>query len=190
MGTNYYMIERSHYNLEKKIDKILGKQDYKTENENFDNLREKVKSFIIEEHKGILDLLKKANLEDMEENYIDSLDDAVNKFVSDIRYSVTYALSLREHKTKHIGKSSLGWLFNFQDQDEWHSYEQFKNFILDKEKFKDKVIIDEYGEEITPEKLIEIIDTKQNDKRNQENPDNFTYCRNVNGYRFSSGDFS
>lgn len=190
MGTNYYIMERKHYELDKKLDKILGKESYEIENKKFDELREKVKSFITEEHKDIINILKEENLENIIENYTDSLDDAVNKFVSDIRYSVTERFDLRERYSKHIGKSSLGWLFNFQDQEEWHSYKEFKDYILNEELFKDKVIIDEYGEEFTPEKMIEFIDIKQNDKRNQENPDNFKYCRNVDGYRFSSGDFS
>ena len=55
---------------------------------------------------------------------------------------------------------------------------------------KDKVIINEYMEELTPKEMLKIIDDKQKDERNLSNPDNFHYCRNVDGYRFSSGDFS
>lgn len=190
MGTNYYVMDRKHYELEKKINKLLGRESYETENQKFETLREKAKTLVMEDNKEIINLLNEEKLESMVENYEDALDEAVNHFVSDIRYSVSYSLSLSEHRSKHIGKSSMGWLFNFQDQDEWHSYDQFKSYILDEEKFKDKVIIDEYGEEITPKDMIDLIDTKQNDKRNQDNPDNFTYCRNVDGYRFSSGDFS
>ena len=57
-------------------------------------------------------------------------------------------------------------------------------------KDKEFIIVDEYGREMSYAEFKDFVDTKQADKHNQENPDNFTYSRNVNGYRFSSGDFS
>lgn len=100
----------------------------------------------------------------------------------------------------HIGKSSCGWLFCFQEQDikwtdfpvSWHSYDDVKEW-LERHTTGDNpthVIIDEYDRVKTFEEFIDLVDTKQNDPRNLENPENFIYSKNVNGYRFSDGDFS
>lgn len=100
----------------------------------------------------------------------------------------------------HIGKSSAGWLFCFQDQRdtwrdipvEWHTYEQVMNWL---EKYttgrnSPYVILDEYDRVVSLKEFKKLVDDKQTDPRNLENPDNFQYSRNVNGYRFSEGDFS
>lgn len=50
-------------------------------------------------------------------------------------------------------------------------------------------IINEDNEIITYEQLIQLIDSKQVDPFNYENPDNFLYCDNVGGYIFSNDDF-
>ncbi len=98
----------------------------------------------------------------------------------------------------HIGKSSAGWLFNFQSHNEkwdnppvvWNTYSQVKAWLY-KHTVEDKdfVILDEYDEEISYDDFIQMVDEKQRDEVNQSNPDNFTYTRNVDGYRFSDGDF-
>ena len=90
----------------------------------------------------------------------------------------------------HIGKSSCGWLFLFQDCDEFHTYPQFKKW-LDEEVPNEYVLFNEYNEEITKEELLDIIDTKQKDEHNLSNPENFEYnVKNIDGYRFSDSDFS
>lgn len=190
MGTNYYMMNKKDYDIEIKIDKLLGKDSYENENKRFIELAEKVKELILKEYKSGLDILKEEKLDNILENYDEALEVTINDFISNLRYRVDDAFNLREIKSKHIGKSSAGWLFNFQEQEEWHSYKEFKNYILNEENMKDKVIFDEYREVLTPKKMLDIIDTKQKNKQNLENPDNFKYCRNVDGYRFSSGDFS
>ena len=43
---------------------------------------------------------------------------------------------------------------------------------------------------ITFEDFFKMVEEKQNDPRNLANEDNFTYSRNVGGYRFSDGEFS
>ena len=48
------------------------------------------------------------------------------------------------------------------------------------------VIIDEYDEVISFEDFIKMVE----DKQLEENPDNFKYNKNVNGYRFADGEFS
>ena len=99
----------------------------------------------------------------------------------------------------HIGKSSAGWLFNFQSQNDrwseptviWNTYEQvkawlYKHTVLD----KDFVIMNEYDEIVSFDNFFELVDDKQEDTGNKNNPDNFRYARNVNGYRFTDEEFS
>lgn len=95
----------------------------------------------------------------------------------------------------HIGKSSKGWLFHFQEQYNpdgdppvvWNNYTQLKEwlqkYVVEKQQY---VILDEYDTLISYEELIKLIDEKQNNPENLSNPDNFLYCKNVDGYRFSS----
>ena len=95
----------------------------------------------------------------------------------------------------HIGKSSLGWKFLFQAQNNnwnnppviWNTYEQvcdwLKKYTVETAEY---VIIDEYDKTITYDKFLELVKNKQD----IENPDNFTNCRNVNGYRFTDSEFS
>ena len=96
----------------------------------------------------------------------------------------------------HIGKSSMGWMFLFQDISElyrevpvvWHCYEDVENWLykhtVESEQY---VIIDEYDEIISFDDFIELVARKQ--KQFQDNPDNFRYCRNVGGYRFEEREF-
>ena len=48
------------------------------------------------------------------------------------------------------------------------------------------VILDEEDIEVPLEEFLEIVESKQN----TENPKNFQYSKNVDGYRFNDGDFS
>lgn len=99
----------------------------------------------------------------------------------------------------HIGKSSIGWLFNFQAQREpwhdppieWNTFEQVRDWLykytVESNEF---VIMDEYDKIIPFNDLMELIEDKQNDPHCRDNPDNFDrYTRNINGYRFSDGWF-
>lgn len=99
----------------------------------------------------------------------------------------------------HIGKSSAGWLFNFQTHNDtwlepkviWNTYDQVKEWLFKHTvQEKDFVIMNEYDEIVTFSEFFDLVDEKQKDKHNLENPDNFAYARNVNGYRFSEGEFS
>ena len=92
----------------------------------------------------------------------------------------------------HIGKSSMGWKFGFHEVNKYtceydydleiHTFEQWKEYL---ENNKEIVILDEYDREISVKDFFELVEEKQKN----ENPDNFTYSKNVNGYRFNSGDF-
>ena len=99
----------------------------------------------------------------------------------------------------HIGKSSLGWLFNFQAKNDrwseppviWNTYEQIKEWLY-KHTVQDKdfVIMNEYDEIVSFDNFFELVDDKQEDIGNKNNSDNFRYARNVNGYRFTDEEFS
>lgn len=96
----------------------------------------------------------------------------------------------------HIGKSSMGWMFLFHDVDEpyrdvpivWHSYKEVKDWLYKYTVKRDTyVIMNEYDAIIDYNDFIELVEHKQ--KYYKNNPDNFIYCRNVNGYRFEEGEF-
>lgn len=90
----------------------------------------------------------------------------------------------------HLGKSSGGWLFCFQEHDDIHTFPQFKKWLETHVDTGEYVIMDEYEREVSKEELLELIEHKQNDEKCFSNPDNFTYSRNIDGYRFKYGDFS
>jgi len=91
----------------------------------------------------------------------------------------------------HIGKSSIGWLFLFQTQIVWNTWNQVKEWLkantLDK---KDYVIIDEYDEIISYHDFVKLVEEKQKDPNCRNNSHNFEYCKNVDGYRFCDEYFS
>lgn len=100
----------------------------------------------------------------------------------------------------HIGKSSMGWLFLFQVQNDtwrekpvvWNTYNQVKNtlkrYTVDSNEY---VILDEYDRVISYDEFIKLVDDKQNSLKCKSNPENFAYdVRNIDGYRFVSNDFS
>ena len=94
----------------------------------------------------------------------------------------------------HIGKSSIGWKFNFQVQNEkwneppviWNTYDQVYEWLYKYTVKSDLyVIIDEYDEIISFDDFVALVEKKQS----ENNQDDFTYSKNVNGYRFSDGEF-
>lgn len=106
------------------------------------------------------------------------------------------------HEPVHIGKSSLGWLFLFCRQDDpwwrdpaiiWNNYEQVKDTLkkltVDSNEY---VIINEYDDIVPYDEFVALVDAKQNDPYCKDNPYNFKGrdIDNVNGYRFTKGEFS
>lgn len=94
----------------------------------------------------------------------------------------------------HIGKSSIGWKFNFQSHNDtwneppivWNTYDQVYEWLYKNTVESDKyVIINEYDEIVSFEDFIALVERKQS----ENNPDNFRYSRNVNGYRFTDSEF-
>ena len=92
----------------------------------------------------------------------------------------------------HIGKSSAGWKFLFHEINKYngfdcdleiHTFEQWKDFL---ENNDDILILNEYDEEISVKEFLELVKEKQKENNERE----FEYCKNVNGYRFTNGEFS
>lgn len=99
----------------------------------------------------------------------------------------------------HIGKCSAGWLFLFQSHHDtwydppvvWESWPKVKEWLkrntVDSSNY---VIIDEYDRVMGYDDFVEMVEERQEDEFCKSNPDNFTHCRNVDGYRFTDGYFS
>lgn len=92
----------------------------------------------------------------------------------------------------HIGKSSYGWKFLFQEINKYngfdenleiHTYKQWKDFLENNDEI---VILDEYDEQISAKDFLQMVEEKQK----IENKDNFSDCKNIDGYRFNDRDFS
>ena len=92
-------------------------------------------------------------------------------------------------KPLHIGKSSAGWKFLFQEiykynSFDWnleiHNFDQWKDFL---ENNNEIVILNEYDEEISVKDFLDLVEKKQKEKQGE-------YSKNVNGYRFSDKNFT
>lgn len=114
----------------------------------------------------------------------------MNRYMGTNYYAVRKKPSLYG-RTIHLGKSSVGWLFLFRDNDEFHTYPQFKKWLENNVDTGEYVLFNEYNDEVSKQELLELIDTKQKDERCISNPDNFIYdTKNIDGYRFTNNDFS
>jgi hypothetical protein len=88
----------------------------------------------------------------------------------------------------HLGKASVGWKFHLQypDDNSYHDWPSMKEWL------KDKIIKNEYGEEISYEGFIEMVEAMQ---KIEEPPviHNRWRARHrlvIDGYIFYKGDFS
>jgi hypothetical protein len=108
-------------------------------------------------------------------------------------YAIQNKVSLH-NRVIHIGKSSAGWKFLFQGYQHYgnpdgYMYDDLNiNSVDDWKKFLDTdeyVILDEYDKQISYDDFFKLVEEKQS----EENPDNFSDCANINGYRFSYRDF-
>lgn len=92
----------------------------------------------------------------------------------------------------HIGKSSLGWRFLFHKPPIWetdkplNTFEQWRDYLKETTESGNYVILNEYDEVVSLDDFLKMVANKQNENK----PDMFEYCENVNGYRFASGEFS
>ena len=94
----------------------------------------------------------------------------------------------------HIGKLSIGWKFLFQSHNDtwdeppvvWNTYDQVYEWLYKHTVESDEfVIMDEYDRIISFDEFISWVENKQK----ENNPDDFTYAKNVNGYRFTDNEF-
>lgn len=183
MGTNYYIIKRKDYNTYMQMLETINIL-------NFDKLKEDILNVIQKRYEDVTDILYKNDIDKMNEIF----EDKIGILCSHLKYEVT-PYEILGHTKIHIGKSSAGWLFCFQYQNnetcKWNNYKEvfdwlYKNTIEN----EDYYIIDEYNEIITYQNFKNKVDEKQKDPKNLANPENFYYCDNVGGYRFALGDFS
>ena len=95
----------------------------------------------------------------------------------------------------HIGKSSIGCRFlfhrvdvydNYFSNDPLNTFPQWKRFLEEQTSNGNIVVMDEYDRIVLLDDFLKMIEIKQ--KCN--NPDDFTYSDNIDGYRFESGEFS
>ena len=90
------------------------------------------------------------------------------------------------HNNKiHIGKASYGWKFLLHYCDEFKSMDELNTFFDEHVRNGEYVIMDEYENVIPPDEMLEYIESKQD----THNVDNFKHVMNINGYRFSEGEF-
>ena len=104
----------------------------------------------------------------------------------------------------HIGKSSAGWTFSFHgERDQNPDYNELGGVVASLDDWKrrieelDGMIYDEYGEAITVEKFLALVESKRDSKLNHK-----TYCDELHpsfagrnwldgeGHSFSEGEFS
>lgn len=106
-------------------------------------------------------------------------------------YTVPKKPTLYPHHL-HIGKSSAGWKFLFQGYQNYElEYNKYVNInsVNDWARYlkeENLLIFGEYDQEISYDDFFELVE----DKQKEENPDNFSNCANIEGYRFSYTDFS
>ena len=102
-------------------------------------------------------------------------------------YAVKKKPTIRE--PLHIGKSSAGWKFLFQEVNKYnsfdsdleiHTFEQWKEFL---ENNNEIIILNEYDEEISVKDFLDLVEENQKEKYDE-------YSKNVNGYRFTDRDVS
>lgn len=86
----------------------------------------------------------------------------------------------------HIGKSSAGWRFLFDHNNQhWDTFEQYKEWISQFE------IYSEYGTKYTQEEFWNIVEEKQSSVNAIEKTKNPAWYIIIDGYEFSSSpDFS
>ena len=80
-------------------------------------------------------------------------------------------------KKIHLGKSSYGYKFLF------HKSKKICNFESFCELLKTGIIENEYGEEIDKDFLLDLIESKQTDKKHED-------ANHIQGYDFLEADFS
>lgn len=172
MGMNYYAIKKKDLEKQRKITEFfaLDKEDQRVN---------KLKEFVKDEYKEVIDLINDFDIEES------GIEDIVGRCITNIQFELK---AHTECDYKHIGKSSYGWLFLFQFQKEWSDYNSVMNWLKNNQ--DEYTIVNEEDEEVSFEDFKRLVDDKQADEHNLSNPENFNNCFNIDGYRFSTNDFS
>lgn len=94
------------------------------------------------------------------------------------------------HKPLHIGKSSCGWKFDFHKTESYeetplNTFERWRDYLTKTTAAGTHIIMDEYDRIVPLEEFLKMVKEKQK----ENNPEDFKYSENVNGYRFMSGEF-
>ena len=95
----------------------------------------------------------------------------------------------------HIGKSSMGWKFcfhkvcgfeNYINDEPLNTFPQWKKFLQEQTANGNIIIMNECDEVVSLDDFLKMVEIKQK----EDNPDDFTYSDNIDGYRFVDGEFS
>ena len=111
MGTNYFLIRKQDNAV---ANKLWDARNVVINNTNFVTLLEPI---IKELFKEPIRIANENNFDIVQNRFDDGLHETIQRLASYIQYDLSYVFDIREHRGVHIGKSSAGWLFNFQDQD-------------------------------------------------------------------------
>ena len=182
MSTNYYITDRQKFNLEQEKYKKFKDID-------FEHLGEKLNDDILFSFDSFLKFLERNNQKDLVNNFKSEELVNIDNFIFNLRYNTSYETLFNSGEYIHIGKKSMGWLFLFKLQPYWSNFEELKDYLLKLDLSK-KMIVDEYGREISPQEFLEYVEKSQNDKNDLQNKDNFLYSKNIDGYRFTENEFS
>lgn len=89
----------------------------------------------------------------------------------------------------HIGKSSAGWTFTFQAQEDEVTIKSYKEWLsfLSKKGVK---IFDEYNRKISLQKFKELVEAKRNERNNHAKQYPEGSFLDEKGNSFSEGEFS
>ena len=86
----------------------------------------------------------------------------------------------------HIGKSSMGWSFTFHATDDIRSYKQWVSFLT----LNSRAIFDEYGDNVTLDYFIEMVNNKKDAKFNHADEAGNQSFKDEEGHSFSPYEFS
>jgi len=98
-----------------------------------------------------------------------------------------FCLKCKRKDEIHLGKSSGGWVFGLQYNDGkyYKNWEEMKEFLAKTE----GQIIDEYGDKISLDDFIKLVESKQKEPHTHLGLDN-RFTIDENGYEFFNGEFS
>lgn len=130
-------------------------------------------------------------------NYYVKID--TKEAIQDALYANSLVYSVLDSFELHIGKSSYGWKFVFQQQEIYNPLNRWTNLLNSYRSWKEflttapVVIINECNEEVNKEEFFKMVEEKQNEIhpniREKEQMKEFEYL-DGEGYRIQIGEFS